>query len=89
MANDRTGTTNSDVPHPTTRSNEAALEAARAAFSAPPADRVTAMVLLVDDQAIVAEAVRRALIADGGRKDPPYRGNAAVVARGFVDGTHT
>ncbi len=45
---------------------EAALEAARAALHAPAAADVPAMVLLVDDQAIVAEAVRQALAAEDG-----------------------
>ncbi|MFC0575986.1 GGDEF domain-containing response regulator [Paraburkholderia solisilvae] len=44
----------------------AALEAARAALDTPPAADVPAMVLLVDDQAIVAEAVRQALAGEDG-----------------------
>jgi two-component system chemotaxis family response regulator WspR len=43
----------------------AALEAARAALDAPLATDVPVMVLLVDDQAIVAEAVRQALADEG------------------------
>ncbi|MGU7772029.1 diguanylate cyclase [Burkholderia sp. MR1-5-21] len=50
---------------------DAALEAARAALQTPPATDVPAMVLLVDDQTIVAEAVRRAL-ADEDRIDFHY-----------------
>jgi two-component system, chemotaxis family, response regulator WspR len=45
---------------------DAALEAARAALDTPPAADVPAMVLLVDDQAIVAEAVRQALAGEEG-----------------------
>ena len=45
---------------------DASLEAARAALGAPPAADVPAMVLLVDDQAIVSEAVRRALANEEG-----------------------
>jgi two-component system, chemotaxis family, response regulator WspR len=44
----------------------AALEAARAALDTPPAADMPAMVLLVDDQAIVAEAVRQALAGEEG-----------------------
>jgi two-component system, chemotaxis family, response regulator WspR len=44
---------------------EASLEAARAALEQPlPASELPMMVLLVDDQAIVAEAVRRALASE-------------------------
>jgi two-component system chemotaxis family response regulator WspR len=45
---------------------DAALEAARAALETPPAADVPVMVLLVDDQTIVAEAVRRALANEEG-----------------------
>ncbi|HEY3599630.1 MAG TPA: PleD family two-component system response regulator [Paraburkholderia sp.] len=45
---------------------DAALETARAALQQPPAADVPAMVLLVDDQAIVAEAVRQALATEDG-----------------------
>jgi two-component system, chemotaxis family, response regulator WspR len=45
---------------------DAALEAARAALATPPAADVPVMVLLVDDQAIVAHAVRAALAAEEG-----------------------
>ncbi|WP_321822197.1 MULTISPECIES: diguanylate cyclase [unclassified Burkholderia] len=49
----------------------AALEAARATLQVPPATDVPVMVLLVDDQTIVAQAVRRAL-ADEDRIDFHY-----------------
>jgi two-component system chemotaxis family response regulator WspR len=45
---------------------DAALEAARVALDKPAAADVPAMVLLVDDQAIVAEAIRRALAPEDG-----------------------
>jgi two-component system, chemotaxis family, response regulator WspR len=69
MTNDRIATTH-DSPRGTMSNNEAALEAAleaaRATLGAPPADRVPVMVLLVDDQPIIAEAVRRALTVEEG-----------------------
>jgi two-component system, chemotaxis family, response regulator WspR len=51
---------------PLTERADAALEAARAALQTPLADDVPAMVMLVDDQALVAEAVRRALANEDG-----------------------
>lgn len=44
----------------------AALEAARAALESPSAADVPVMVLLIDDQAIVVEAVRQALMNEAG-----------------------
>jgi two-component system chemotaxis family response regulator WspR len=48
----------------TTDGADAALEAARAGLQTLPPEDVPVMVLLVDDQVIVAEAVRRALATD-------------------------
>lgn len=70
MANDRIEEAGNDLPEePAERADaalDAALDAARAALSTPPAADVPAMVLLVDDQQIVAEAVRRALASEEG-----------------------
>ncbi|KVP82331.1 diguanylate cyclase response regulator [Burkholderia ubonensis] len=54
-------TTRSPCDDGGTPAADAALEAARKALQTPPATDVPVMVLLVDDQTIVAEAVRRAL----------------------------
>jgi two-component system, chemotaxis family, response regulator WspR len=63
MANDRTGAAEDEMRKPAA---DAALHTARAILDAPCAADVPAMVLLVDDQAIVAEAVRRALASEEG-----------------------
>ena len=65
MEIDQTGSPRAGAPA-AAEGDDAALEAARAGLLTPPAADVPIMVLLVDDQAIVAEAVRRALAADEG-----------------------
>jgi two-component system chemotaxis family response regulator WspR len=64
MADDRTGAADDEMTRLPTEGADTALRTARAILDAPPAADVPAMVLLVDDQAIVAEAVRRALATE-------------------------
>lgn len=67
MEHDRCGSSDQAEPARTaTEGADAALEAARAGLQMVPAADVPVMVLLVDDQAIVAEAVRRALATEDG-----------------------
>ncbi|KVM60922.1 diguanylate cyclase response regulator [Burkholderia ubonensis] len=61
MTSDTTRSPCDDGGRPAADAADAALEAARKALQTPPATDVPVMVLLVDDQTIVAEAVRRAL----------------------------
>ncbi|KVU85845.1 diguanylate cyclase response regulator [Burkholderia ubonensis] len=61
MTSDTTRSPCDDGGTPAADAADAALEAARKALQTPPATDVPVMVLLVDDQTIVAEAVRRAL----------------------------
>jgi two-component system, chemotaxis family, response regulator WspR len=67
MENEQVGSPDQGAPAPTPADGaDTALDAARAALQTPPAADVPVMVLLVDDQAIVAEAVRRALASEDG-----------------------
>jgi two-component system chemotaxis family response regulator WspR len=62
MANDQTGSPDQRATTPIAKDGaDATLEAARAALQVPLPAEQPVMVLLVDDQAIVAEAVRQAL----------------------------
>jgi two-component system chemotaxis family response regulator WspR len=62
MDNERSGSAGPEANLPAAASSaDAALDAARAALQTPLASAVPVMVLLVDDQAIVAQAVRQAL----------------------------
>ena len=65
MEKDQNGSYGQATPSPATLDNAAAaLDAARAELLVPPAVEAPAMVLLVDDQAIVGESVRRALATE-------------------------
>ncbi|WP_436018133.1 diguanylate cyclase domain-containing protein [Trinickia sp. LjRoot230] len=67
MQNDQIGSPDQEAPaRPAADGADAALDAARVALETPPAANVPVMVLLVDDQAIVAEAVRLALADEDG-----------------------
>ena len=67
MGIDQTGSRDQRAPAATAADGaDATLEAARAAMQTPPVADLPVMVLLVDDQAIVAEAVRQALAGEDG-----------------------
>jgi two-component system, chemotaxis family, response regulator WspR len=67
MENDQMGSPDPGAAvSPPAGSADAALDAARRALLTPPASNVPVMVLLVDDQSIVAEAVRQALANEEG-----------------------
>ncbi|GAB2921950.1 Wsp signal transduction system regulator diguanylate cyclase WspR [Paraburkholderia jirisanensis] len=66
MGINQSGSLETDVADHAAAEADAALEAARAALATPPAADVPAMVVLVDDQAIVAHAVRQALASEHG-----------------------
>ncbi|KAB0641146.1 diguanylate cyclase [Burkholderia stagnalis] len=81
MTSDTTRSCGDDGDMPAADGADAALEAARKTLQNPPATDVPVMVLLVDDQTIVAEAIRRAL-ADEERIDFHYctRSDDAMTA---------
>ena len=67
MANSQTGSPDQRAAAASaTNGAEATLEAARRTLQTPPAAEQPVMVLLVDDQAIVAEAILQALSGEDG-----------------------